>query len=98
VSRFSFAALLAAIAGCAQPPAPPAVPAGDAPSSHATHGNDVRLHVDGPAAHKAMFAAIAAARDHINLETYILDAGEIAERLAVQLAKKVAQGVKVHVL
>jgi cardiolipin synthase len=98
VSRLSLAALLAAIAGCAQPPAPPAIPAGDAPSSHATHGNDVRLHVDGPATHRAMFAAIAAARDHINLETYILDAGEIAERLAELLAKKVAQGVKVHVL
>jgi cardiolipin synthase len=58
----------------------------------------VRLHVDGPAAHKAMFAAMAAARDHINLETYILDAGEIAERLAELLAKKLAQGVKVQVL
>jgi cardiolipin synthase A/B len=98
VSRLSLAALLAAIAGCAQLPAPPAVPAGDAASSHATHGNDVRMHVDGPAAHKAMLASMAAARDHINLETYILDAGEIAERLADLLAKKAAQGVKVHVL
>ncbi|MDQ5848209.1 MAG: phospholipase D-like domain-containing protein [Pseudomonadota bacterium] len=98
MSRLSLAALLAAVAGCAQPPAPPTVPADDEPSSHATQGNDVRLHVDGPAAHKAMFAAMAAARDHINLETYILDGGDLAERLADLLAKKVAQGVKVHVL
>ncbi len=43
-----------------------------------------------------MFAAMARARDHINLETYILDAGEIGERLAALLAKKVDEGVKVQ--
>lgn len=34
-------------------------------------GNKVVLLQDGPATYAAMFSAIAAARDHINLETYI---------------------------
>jgi cardiolipin synthase len=45
-----------------------------------------------------MFAAMERARDHINLETYILEGGEIGERLARLLEKKVRQGVKVNVL
>jgi cardiolipin synthase A/B len=45
-----------------------------------------------------MFAAMAAARDHINLETYILEAGEVGERLATLLERKVGEGVKVNVL
>jgi cardiolipin synthase len=45
-----------------------------------------------------MFAAMEQARDHINLETYILEAGEIGERLAQLLEKKIAQGVRVNVL
>jgi len=45
-----------------------------------------------------MFAAMEQARDHINLETYILEAGEIGERLAQLLEKKTAQGVRVNVL
>jgi len=45
-----------------------------------------------------MRAAIAAARDHINLETYILEEGEVANRFAALLEKKAAEGVKVSVL
>jgi cardiolipin synthase len=45
-----------------------------------------------------MFAAMAAARDHINLETYILEAGAIGERLERLLAKKVDEGVKVNLI
>jgi cardiolipin synthase A/B len=45
-----------------------------------------------------MFAAMAAARDHINLETYILEDGEIGERLATLLGKKIDEGVKVNVI
>jgi cardiolipin synthase len=45
-----------------------------------------------------MNAAIAAARDHIHLETYILEDGEVGDRLAALLEKKVAAGVKVSVL
>ena len=57
-----------------------------------------RILIDGPRAHEAMFAAMAAARDHIHLETYILEAGEVGERLATLLGKKVDEGVKVNVM
>ena len=94
---------LAALAGCASQqeaaslqdlersiearPATPIVP-----------GNDAQLLIDGPRTHAAMFAAMEQARDHINLETYILEAGEIGERLARVLEEKIAQGVKVNIL
>jgi cardiolipin synthase A/B len=45
-----------------------------------------------------MFDAMSGARDHINIGTYILDGGEIGERLAALLAAKVSEGVRVHVL
>ena len=61
-------------------------------------GNSARILIDGPRTHEAMFAAMAAARDHINLETYILEAGQIGERLADLLAKKIDDGVKVNLI
>ena len=61
-------------------------------------GNDGRLLVDGPATHRAMFEAIGRARDHVNLQTYILEADGPGERLAELLIRKRAQGVKVSVL
>jgi len=67
------------------------------PSSPPTRG-EAQLLVDGPKTHQAMFAAMERARDHINLETYILEDGEIGERLARLLEKKIGQGVKVNVL
>lgn len=45
-----------------------------------------------------MFAAMAQARDHINLETYILDDGEAGERLLAVLKDRAAEGVKVQLL
>lgn len=66
--------------------------------SPALPGNEVRLLVDGPTTHRAMFDAMARARSHINLETYILAEGEIADRLAALLEKKVADGVHVHLM
>jgi cardiolipin synthase len=61
-------------------------------------GNDAALLVDGPQTHGAMFAAMEAARDHINLETYILEAGEIGDRLAQLVQEKIAQGVRINIL
>jgi cardiolipin synthase len=61
-------------------------------------GNAAELLVDGPATHAAMFAAIERARDHVNLETYILEAGPVGERLAQLLARKRSDGVVVNVL
>ncbi|HSD44680.1 MAG TPA: phospholipase D-like domain-containing protein [Burkholderiales bacterium] len=61
-------------------------------------GNDARLLVDGPATHRAMFEAIARARDHVHLQSYIVEADEIGERLARLLVRKRSQGVRVRVL
>jgi cardiolipin synthase len=61
-------------------------------------GNRSRLLVDGPQTHAAMFKAIAAARESIDLETYILEAGELGERLAELLTERRSRGVSVRVL
>jgi len=61
-------------------------------------GNRVRLLQDGPETYRAMFAAIRAARDHINLETYILDDDEVGLRFADALIEKQRQGVQVNLI
>jgi cardiolipin synthase len=63
-----------------------------------TTGNAVLLLQDGPATYRAMFAAIASATDHINLETYILDDDEVGQRFAQALMAKQAAGVQVNLL
>ena len=45
-------------------------------------GNKVVLLKDGPKTYASMFAAIAAARDHINMETYIFTDDEVGRRFA----------------
>lgn len=63
-----------------------------------TVGNATRLLIDGPAAHAAMFKAIAAARDHINLQTFIFESDAVGQKLAELLLRKRSQGVEVNVL
>ncbi|WP_234413592.1 phosphatidylserine/phosphatidylglycerophosphate/cardiolipin synthase family protein [Ideonella sp. A 288] len=63
-----------------------------------TVGNDVRLLQDGPATYRAMLAAIAAAQDHINLETYILDDDEVGRRFADALIERQQHGVQVNLM
>lgn len=63
-----------------------------------TTGNQVVLLQDGPATYRAMFAAIEAARDHINLETYILDADDVGHHFAQALIAKQRQGVQVNLI
>jgi cardiolipin synthase len=63
-----------------------------------TTGNQVRLLQDGPATYQAMYAAIQAAQDHINMETYILDDDEVGQRFAQALIAKQAQGVQVNLI
>jgi cardiolipin synthase A/B len=63
-----------------------------------TTGNRVRLLEDGPATYEAMFAAINAARDHINLETYIFEDDEVGRKFADALLAKQAAGVQVHLI
>src|SRR5437762_6789567 len=48
-------------------------------------GNHVELLLDGPDTYAAMFDAIDAARDHINLESYIVEADGPGEELARRL-------------
>lgn len=63
-----------------------------------TAGNEVKLLQDGPATYQAMFAAIAAARDHVNMETYILEDDEVGRRFAQALIDKQLQGVQVNLI
>jgi len=70
----------------------------DAVTAPLVLGNDARLLIDGPQTYQAMFQAIADARRHIHLETYIVESDETGERLATLLEAKRAQGVSVAML
>src|SRR5436853_376423 len=61
-------------------------------------GNRVEVLVDAASTYEAMFAAIATARDHVNLESYILEAEGPGESLAELLIKKRAGGLRVNVI
>jgi len=61
-------------------------------------GNAARLLVDGPQTHEQMFASIAAARDHVNMVSYIIDDGETGERLAETLIGRRRAGVVVNLM
>ncbi len=62
-------------------------------------GNQVKLLVDGPRAYAAMFAAIAAAKQHINIEMYIFDEAHQGDRaLTDLLVDRATHGVAVNVM
>jgi cardiolipin synthase A/B len=61
-------------------------------------GNKVTLLKDGPATYAAMFEAIAAARDHIHMETYIIEDDEVGRRFADALIAARAKGVRVALI
>jgi cardiolipin synthase len=63
-----------------------------------TAGNAVTLLQDGPATYTAMFDAIRGARDHINMETYILDDDEVGEQFAQLLIARQREGVQVNLM
>ena len=63
-----------------------------------TTGNQVVLLQDGPDTYRSMLAAISAARDHINMETYILDDDETGQRFAQALIDKQNMGVQVNLI
>src|SRR5512134_661633 len=63
-----------------------------------THGNKVTLLIDGPATYAAMFKAMENARNHINLETYIIEDDETGRRFSDLLVKKQAEGVQVNLI
>jgi cardiolipin synthase len=63
-----------------------------------TLGNKVTLLQDGEATYSAMFTALRAARDHINLESYIIDDDEIGRQFANLLLERQSQGVQVNLI
>ena len=63
-----------------------------------TVGNRVQLLRDGPATYAAMLAAIAAATDHIHMETYIIEDDAVGQLFSAALIAKQRQGVQVNLL
>lgn len=61
-------------------------------------GNRTTLLFDGPATIKAMMAAIANAKDHVNFETYIFDEDEVGMKFADLLIEKQQAGVQVNII
>ncbi len=61
-------------------------------------GNRVTLLEDGAETYSAMLAAIAAARHHIHLETYIFEADDTGKQFAQALVARAKAGVKVRVI
>lgn len=63
-----------------------------------TRGNKVTILIDGKATYAAMFEAIRNAKDHINLETFIIEDDEIGGKFTDLLLAKQAQGVQVNII
>jgi cardiolipin synthase A/B len=61
-------------------------------------GNKVTVLIDGPATYAAMFKAIANAKDHINLETFIFEDDEVGRKFADLLLQKRSEGVQVNLI
>ncbi|MDZ5456694.1 phospholipase D-like domain-containing protein [Azohydromonas lata] len=61
-------------------------------------GNRVQLLQDGPATYEAMFTAMRAARDHLNVEFYILEDDEVGQRFRALLLERQRAGVQVNLL
>ncbi|WP_243771614.1 phosphatidylserine/phosphatidylglycerophosphate/cardiolipin synthase family protein [Burkholderia sp. D-99] len=61
-------------------------------------GNEVRLLQDGPATYQAMFAAMASAKDHINLETFGIDDSDVGRQFADALIAQQSRGVQVNLI
>jgi cardiolipin synthase len=83
-----------------RPPAGPAFARGlwRIAAADVSSGNDVELLHDGPRTYEAMIAAIAAARESVVLESYILRSDETGQRFATALVDAVSRGVTVRVL
>lgn len=61
-------------------------------------GNRVSLLQDGPATFDAIFRAVDAAQDHINIESYIVEPTGPGEELASRLIARCREGIKVNLL
>ena len=63
-----------------------------------TKGNKVTLLADGQATYAAMFKAIQKAKDHINLESYIIEDDETGRKFADLLLQKQAESVQANLI
>lgn len=63
-----------------------------------TTGNRVALFQDGPSTYAAMYAAIASAKDHINMETYIIEDDDVGQAFVKTLIEKQRGGVQVNLI
>lgn len=63
-----------------------------------TRGNRLDLLEDGRQAYPAMLAAIAAARETVHLETYILRADRAGDRFAAALTERARHGIAVRLI
>jgi cardiolipin synthase A/B len=63
-----------------------------------TVGNLATLLRDGPATYAAMLKSIAAATDHINMETYIFEDDAVGREFMQALIDKQHQGVQVNII
>jgi cardiolipin synthase len=61
-------------------------------------GNSVALLIDGEETYAAMLEAIAAARHHVHLETYIIENDEVGHKISDALIERRRAGVDVRVL
>ena len=61
-------------------------------------GNQVTLLYDGPQTVAAMTRAIAGAKNHINLETFIFDADAVGTAMAELLMQRQRAGVQVNII
>src|SRR5690606_18491480 len=61
-------------------------------------GNELKLLNDGPETSAAMTEAIRAAKDHVNLETYIFGKEGLGQEFADLLIEKQKQGVQVNLI
>lgn len=61
-------------------------------------GNKVTLLQDGAATYPAMFDAIRNAKDHINLQTYIIEDDETGRHFSTLLLEQQARGIQVNVI
>lgn len=61
-------------------------------------GNRITLLQDGAATYAAMFAAIRAAKDHINIESYIIEDDHIGQEFADLLLEQQQRGVQVNLI
>lgn len=68
------------------------------PDSPLVLGNQLTLLQNGPATYEAMFSALRAATDSINIETYIFADDAIGEQFAELLLQRQAASVQVNVI